>query len=356
MKARIMVLAGDGIGPEVTTEAVGALQTIAQLYGHRFEFQQGLIGAAAIDQTGEALPEATLSACRAADAILLGAVGDPRYDDPERTVRPEQGLLALRKGLNLFANLRPVAYLPALRDASPLKAHVLEGVDLVVVRELTGGLYFGDKTATPDSATDLCRYDRHEIERVVHIAARLAASRRQRLTLVDKANVLATSRLWRRVTCEIMARDYPDIEFETVLVDAMAMHLIQCPARFDVIVTENLFGDILTDEASVLAGSMGLLPSASLSDQGPGLFEPIHGSAPDLVGTDRANPFAAILSAAMLLRESLGLAAEAEALEAAIAHCLESGWCTEDAGGSLSTRSAGEAVRETLNTRQVRTG
>ncbi len=354
MKASITVLPGDGIGPEVTEAAVSVLQGIADCYGHQFSFEHALIGATAIDETGNPLPESSLKLCRDADAILLGAVGDPRYDDPSLEVRPEQGLLSLRRELGLFANLRPVSAIPALLHASPLKAEILDGVDLMVVRELTGGLYFGEKSRQANEATDLCRYHRDEVERIIHVAAKLARTRRNRLTLVDKANVLETSRLWREVTVGLMQQEYPDVEFDICLVDAMAMHLIQCPRQYDVIVTENLFGDILTDEASVLAGSMGLLPSASLGKDGPGLYEPIHGSAPDLAGSGRANPFATLLSAAMMLQHSLGLISEAASVHNAVHECLDTGQCTADIGGNLSTREATDAVLSQLKPLQAR--
>ena len=289
MKARIVLLPGDGIGPEVIAPAQQCLAAIGRQFGHCFEFEEHAIGGMAIDQLGNPLPSATLSACLNADAILLGAVGGPRWADPALEIRPEQGLLTLRKELGVYANLRPVKTMPALFDISPIKANRLQDVDLMVVRELTGGLYFGEKQESNEHASDLCSYSRAEVERTIHVAARLATDPKQHVTLVDKANVLATSRLWRQVTSEVMARDYPELTFDIELVDAMAMHLINCPARFDVIVTENLFGDILTDEASMLAGSLGMLPSASIGAQGPGLYEPIHGSAPDIAGRNLAD-------------------------------------------------------------------
>jgi len=303
MKATIAVLAGDGIGGEVTAEAVRALERMASRFGHRFEFESALLGGAAIDATGAPLPPETLALAARADAILLGAVGGPKWSDPDAAVRPEQGLLQLRKALGLFANLRPVVPHPAVMHASPIKAELLHGVDIMVVRELTGGIYFGEKSRTATDAVDVCRYSVMEIERVVRLAANLARARRRKLTSVDKANVLETSRLWRTTVNRIMPAEFPDVAVEHMLVDSAAMHLLQRPRDFDVIVTENMFGDILTDEASVLAGSMGLLPSASLgADPRGGVFEPIHGSAPDIAGRGIANPYAAILSAAMLLR------------------------------------------------------
>jgi 3-isopropylmalate dehydrogenase len=349
MKAHIVLLPGDGIGPEVVAPAQQCLAAIGRQFGHFFEFEQHAIGGAAIDQLGNPLPNATLTACLKSDAVLLGAVGGPRWSDPGLKVRPEQGLLSLRKRLGVYANLRPVKTLPVLFDISPIKNDRLQDVDLMVVRELTGGLYFGEKQRSENQASDLCSYTTTEIERTIHVAARLAQDRRKQVTLVDKANVLETSRLWRQVTTEVMARDYPQLEFDIELVDAMAMHLINCPARFDVIVTENLFGDILTDEASMLAGSLGMLPSASIGKDGPGLYEPIHGSAPDIAGRDLANPFGAILSAAMLLQHSLGLKAEAKHLSEAVIHCTNSGFCTTDLGGQLGTVAAGDAVLARLN-------
>ena len=349
MKATIVVLPGDGVGVDIMHEAVVVLDLLADRCGHDFTLVKRLIGGAAIDAVGQPLPANTLASCRAADAILLGAVGGPQWDDPDAAVRPEQGLLQLREGLGLFANLRPVKPHPALYDASPLRPERLAGVDLLVVRELTGGLYFGRKLELADLAEDVCRYSRDEIERVIRRAATLARGRRGKLTLVDKANVLATSRLWRKVTQSLIAREFPDLVLEVLLVDAAAMHLLSRPADFDVLVTENLFGDILTDEAAMLAGSLGLLPSASLGADGPGLYEPIHGSAPDLAGKDSANPFAMLLSVAMMLEHSLGLHDEAGMLESAVSRCIETGQTTADVGGSLGTRAAGAAVRAELD-------
>ena len=348
MDATIAVLPGDGIGGEVTAEGVRALEAIAAKFGHSFRFERALLGGAAIDATGEALPAATLALCKQADAVLLGAVGGPKWS-PDAAVRPEQGLLGLRKALGLFANLRPVVPHPAVLDASPIKAELLHGVDIMVVRELTGGIYFGDKQRTATEATDVCRYSVLEIERVVRLAAKLAQRRRRKLTSVDKANVLETSRLWRSVVERILPAEFPEVRFEHMLVDSAAMHLLRKPRDFDVIVTENMFGDILTDEASMLAGSLGLLPSASLNAQGRGgLFEPIHGSAPDIAGRGIANPYATILSAALLLRYSLLLETEALALEAAVSAAVVSGALPADlsapGAASVSTRAAGDAV------------
>jgi 3-isopropylmalate dehydrogenase len=349
MRANIAILPGDGIGPEIMAEAEQLLADIARHGGHQFELARRPIGGAAIDALGQALPSNTLAACRQADAILLGAVGGPKWDDPQASIRPEQGLLALRKELELYANLRPVVPHPALFHASPIRAERLEHVDLVVVRELTGGLYFGRKLELNDRAEDVCSYHRDEVERVVRRAAELARTRRKRLTLVDKANVLATSRLWRRTTEALVRQEFPDLELEILLVDAAAMHLISRPAEFDVIVTENLFGDILTDEAAMLAGSMGLLPSASLGAGKRGLYEPIHGSAPDLAGRQCANPFAMLLSVAMMLEHSLGLVEEARRVERSVRDCIAAGQTTVDLGGHLSTSAAGAAVRARLD-------
>jgi len=348
MRARVVVLPGDGIGPEVVAEGVRCLEAVADLYGHQFTLTHLPFGGAAIDSHADPLPEATLRACLAADAVLLGAIGGPKWSAPDAPQRPEAGLLRLRKALGTFANLRPVKVHPALSDASTLKSAVVAGVDLVFVRELTGGIYFGDKRRDAVSASDLCIYTIAEIERIVRVAARLAQARRRRLTSIDKSNVLETSRLWRAVTRELVAREFPDVGLEHMLVDAAAMHLIRSPRDFDVLVTENMFGDILTDEASMLAGSLGLLPSASLGDGRRGIYEPIHGSAPDIAGRGVANPCGTILSVALLLRHSLGLSAEAARLEQAVADALARGIRTPDlaapAARSCSTRELGDAV------------
>ncbi|WP_058833700.1 3-isopropylmalate dehydrogenase [Luteimonas abyssi] len=357
MHAEIVVLPGDGIGPEVTTAAVSVLHAVAARHGHRFTFTGHDIGGIAIDRHGTPLPDETLDACRRADAVLLGAVGGPKWSDPNAAVRPEQGLLALRRGLGLYANLRPVQPHPATLGAAPIKPHLLAGVDLLVVRELTGGIYFGDKTRTADAASDLCRYTVAEIERVVRRACTLARERRRHVTSVDKANVLETSRLWRDVASRVAREEFPDVTLEHQLVDSMAMHLLSKPRAYDVIVTENMFGDILTDEASMLAGSMGLLPSASLGDGAPGgdtgrtttvgLYEPIHGSAPDIAGRGIANPIGAILSGALLLRHSLGLEDEAACIERAVAAALDAGAFTADLAGEQAardTRAVADAV------------
>jgi len=347
MRADIVVLPGDGIGPEVTAAAVEVLRAVAIRYGHQFNLHEHAIGGAAIDASGEPLPATTLDACRRADAVLLGAVGGPKWSNPKAKVRPEQGLLALRKGLGLYANLRPVQPHAATLGASPIKPHLLAGVDLIVVRELTGGIYFGQKQRTETSASDLCEYSIAEIERVVRRACELARGRRNHVVSVDKANVLETSRLWREVATRVARDEFPDVTLEHQLVDSMAMHLIAKPRAFDVIVTENMFGDILTDEASMLAGSLGLLPSASLGEGKVGLYEPIHGSAPDIAGRGIANPCGTILSAAMLLRHSLGLHAEAECIEQAVAAVLDAGVLTADlapAGQAATTADVTAAV------------
>src|SRR5690606_34977823 len=322
-------------------------EAVAKRYGHDFRFESHLIGGAAIDATGSALPPETVSACTTSDAVLLGAVGGPKWSDPSAKVRPEQGVLALRKALNVFANLRPVSVFPALLDASTIKPEVLRGTDIVVVRELTGGIYFGEKTRTEHSASDVCSYTVAEIERVTRVAGKLARSRRKSLVSIDKANVLETSRLWRSTVERVMRTEFPDVKLEHMLVDAAAMHLIRRPASFDVLLTENMFGDILTDEASMLAGSLGMLPSASLGASTLGLYEPIHGSAPDIAGKGVANPYGTILSAAMLLRHSLGLEREARAVEEAVAAAVSAGVLTADLAGdgpAVSTRTAGDAV------------
>lgn len=321
---------GDGIGPDVSQCATQVLNAVADRNGHTFRFDEQLIGGAAIDATGDPLPPQTIASCQAADAVFLGAVGGPKWSDPNAEVRPEQGLLKIRSVLDVYANIRPVKIYSELVGASPLRAEILEGVDMIVVRELTGGIYFGAKTRDESSASDLCLYTVKEIERIVRVAANLASARRGKLCSIDKANVLETSRLWRDVTDRVMAAEFADIEVETLLVDAAAMHLLSRPADFDVLVTENMFGDILTDEASMLAGSMGMLPSASLGDGTVGLYEPIHGSAPDIAGLGIANPCGAIASAALLLRHSLGLDKEAASIENAIADAIAAGARTAD--------------------------
>jgi 3-isopropylmalate dehydrogenase len=348
MSSKVVVLGGDGVGPEVAAAARAVLERVAEKFGLDLVFEDALIGGAGYDAEGSPLPESTLAACRSADAVFLGAVGGPKWADIPVKSRPEQGLLGLRKALGLFANLRPVATLPELMRASPLKAEKLAGVDIMVVRELTGGIYFGRKERTATSALDTCEYTVAEIERVCRVAGKLARSRRGKVTSIDKANVLETSRLWRETATRVFRDEYPELEVEHLLVDAAAMHLLSRAADFDVLVTENMFGDILTDEASMLAGSMGMLASASLGDGSLGLYEPIHGSAPDIAGLGVANPTGAILSAALLLRYSLGAPEAAQAVEDAVARALSAGARTRDiaAAGepSLGTREFSDAI------------
>lgn len=371
MQAKITLLPGDGIGPEVVAEGVKALKAVAARFGHAFQFAEALIGGIAIDTTGSPLPAETLAACRACDAVLLGAVGGPQWSDPRAAVRPEQGLLGLRGGLGLFANVRPVKVYPALAGASTLKPDVVAGVDMIILRELTGGLYFGKPQGQGGEkpnrwGVDTMRYTEAEVARLMRLAFELARGRRKKVASVDKANVLASSRLWRTVAHEVAA-DYPDVEIEDILVDACSMYLIRRPADFDVIATENMFGDILSDEAAMLAGSMGMLPSASLGDADGagdgagteatplrhrprrfGLYEPIHGSAPDIAGRGIANPLAAILSCAMLLRWSFGLEREADAVETAVEAVLADGYRCGDIATPgcrlVGTVEMGEAV------------
>jgi 3-isopropylmalate dehydrogenase len=346
VEALIGVLAGDGIGPEVTAEAERVLTAVGTRYGHAFAFRHGLIGGAAIDATGSAFPPATRQLCCDAAAVLLGAVGGPNWSSPDAPVRPEQGLLDMRAAMGVYANLRPVVTHPALYDSSPLKPARLAGVDILVIRELTGGIYFGRKERSATSATDVCTYTREEIERV------LATRRRGKVTSVDKANVLDTSRLWRSVASELYAREFPQLQVEHLLVDAAAMHLLSRAADFDVLVTENMFGDILTDEASMLTGSLGMLPSAALGNGSRGLYEPIHGSAPDIAGQGKANPCGTILSTAMLLRHSLSLESEARLVETAVMAAIEAGARTADialaSAAPVSTRAMGDAVLRSI--------
>ena len=330
MEALITLLPGDGIGPEVAAAGRRVLEAVGNQFGHRFEFSEQLVGGAGIDAQGNPLPPDALASCKESHAVLLGAVGGPKWSDPSATVRPEQGLLDLRAALGVFANLRPVEIFPELSGASPLKAELLADVDIMVIRELTGGIYFGEKSREADRATDLCVYTVPEVERIVRVAARIAAGRRGQVCSVDKSNVLETSRLWRDVTNRVMREEFPALSLEHLLVDAAAMHLISRPGNFDVIVTENMFGDILTDEASMLTGSMGMLPSASLGETGVGLYEPIHGSAPDIAGQGIANPCGTIGSVAMLLRHSLELEDEAIAVETAIRRTITAGKRTAD--------------------------
>ncbi|HSA46688.1 MAG TPA: 3-isopropylmalate dehydrogenase [Candidatus Competibacteraceae bacterium] len=350
MKAHIVLLPGDGIGPEVVSQAVRVLDAIASQFRHEFVYQERLMGGCSIDKCGSSLTDETLADCQAADAVLLGAVGGPKWDNPNAKDRPDRGLLALRKGLGVFANLRPVKVHPALIDASPLKPEKLQGVDILVIRELTGGLYFGwpkgrDVKDGRERAVDTLEYYDYEIRRVMELAFKLAQGRQRKVTSVDKANVLESSRLWRQIAVQVGAEN-PEIALEHVLVDTAAMRLITGPASMDVMVTENMFGDILTDEASVLAGSMGMLPSASLGAGRVGLYEPIHGSAPDIAGKGIANPIGMILSTAMLLRHSLGLETEAVAIEKAVDDTITAGARTADLGGKLTTtQMADEIIR-----------
>jgi 3-isopropylmalate dehydrogenase len=348
MKANIVTLPGDGIGPEVVAEAVRVLEVIAGKFGHSFKYSERLMGGCSIDKFGSSLTDETLADCQAADAVLLGAVGGPKWDDPRAKDRPERGLLALRKGLKVFANLRPVKVHPALIDSSPLKPEKLKGVDILVIRELTGGLYFGfpkgrDVKDGRERAVDTLEYYDYEIRRVVELAFKLAKGRKKKITSVDKANVLESSRLWRQIATQIGSQN-PDVTLEHVLVDTASMRIITGPANMDVVVTENMFGDILTDEASVLAGSMGMLPSASLGEGTLGLYEPIHGSAPDIAGKGIANPTGTILSVAMLLRQSLKLEIEAAAIEKAVEDAITDGARTGDLGGSLKSRQMADEI------------
>jgi 3-isopropylmalate dehydrogenase len=364
MKAKIVLLPGDGIGPEVVAVAQSLLELVANNFEHQFTMEEYLIGGCAIDAVQDPLPEKTLHACLEADAVLLGAVGGPKWDDSRAKVRPEQGLLGLRKGMALFANLRPIQPHPDVLSASPLKAENLTGVDFVVVRELTGGIYFGEPSKRHQvngqiQALDTMVYNQNEIERVAHLAFKLAQTRSKKLTSVDKSNVLESSRLWRETVTKI-ANEYPNVDFDNLLVDAAAMHLLTRPASFDVILTANLFGDILTDEASILTGSLGNLPSASLGDRlnthgkPRGVFEPIHGSAPDIAGKDIANPIGAILSAALLLRYSLGLEEEANAVENAINQTLAAGYRTADIAKPDRDSLKTDALREIIESQFIK--
>ena len=352
MNFKITLLPGDGIGPEVVGEAVRVLEVIAGKYNHIFNFQERLMGGCSIDKYGQSITDETLADCKASDAVLLGAVGGPKWDNPTAKDRPERGLLALRKGLGVFANLRPVKVHPALIDASPLKPEKLKDVDILVVRELTGGLYFGQPKMREmkdghERAVDTLEYYDYEVKRVVELAFNLAKGRKKKVTSVDKANILESSRMWRQITTQI-GKENPDVELEHVLVDTAAMRLITGPAWMDVLVTENMFGDILTDEASVLAGSMGMLPSASLGESTVGLYEPIHGSAPDIAGQGIANPIGTILSCALLLRYSLKLEAEAESIEKAVHQTITAGARTADISGKLTTRQMTDEIIKQL--------
>lgn len=342
MTYKIVLLPGDGIGPEITGAATGALNRVGEKFGLDFAFDSQHLGGVAIDEVGEPCPDATVAACKGADAVFLGAVGGPKWDDAK--VRPEAGLLKIRKELGLFANLRPTVVHPKLVDQSPLRAELVAGADFLIVRELTGGIYFGEKKRNETEASDLCAYSVPEVERVARVAFEAARKRDGRLTSIDKANVLETSRLWRATVTRLGETEFPDVALDHLLVDAAAMHLIQRPKSFDVIVTENMFGDILSDEASVLTGSIGTMGSASLGGEGPGLFEPIHGSAPDIAGQDKANPIGAIASVSMLLRHGLGLGEPADAVDAAISRAIDEGRTTGDLGGALSGSAAAQAI------------
>ncbi|MFO7154325.1 MAG: 3-isopropylmalate dehydrogenase [Caldicoprobacter oshimai] len=353
---KIAVIPGDGIGPEVVKQAIVVLEAVAQKFGHRFEFQEVLMGGAALDAVGVPLPDETLKVCLKSDAVLLGAVGGPKWDDLPGHLRPEAGLLGIRKGLNLFANLRPAKVFPQLKSASTLKEEVLgEGLDILVVRELTGDVYFGDKGRAEipggQKAWDTAVYSTHEVERVAHVAFKIARGRRRKVTSVDKANVLESSRLWREVVSRV-GQQYPDVELNHMYVDNAAMQLIRNPSQFDVILTTNMFGDILSDEAAMLTGSLGMLPSASLGEGKLGLYEPVHGSAPDIAGQDKANPIATIMSAAMMLRYSFGLEQEAQAVEDAVSRVLEQGYRTADIAtpGTIvvGTREMGHLIAQNL--------
>ncbi|NWG72032.1 MAG: 3-isopropylmalate dehydrogenase [Parvularculaceae bacterium] len=342
----IAVLPGDGVGPEVISVACDVLGAVTERFGHQFKLTRGLIGGAAIDATGGPLPEGTLELCRKADAILLGAVGGPKWD--QGAVRPEQGLLAIRKELGVFANLRPVVVHGDLVERSPLKREIVEGVDLIVFRELTGGAYFGEKRRTADAASDLGAYTSAEIERIARAAFKSARRRRRKVTSVDKANVMEAGRLWRETVSRVHREEFPDVALEHVLIDAMAMHVLRWPRNYDIILTDNMFGDILSDELSALADSIGLAPSASLGASGPGLFEPVHGSAPDIAGRNLANPVGAVLSTAMMLRYGLRLEDEADAVEAAVSATIAIGAVTADLGGDLGCREVGDAILHAL--------
>ncbi|TWU03373.1 3-isopropylmalate dehydrogenase [Neorhodopirellula pilleata] len=351
MNYNLVLLPGDGIGPEIVAQAKRVLEAVATRFGHDFQFSSHLIGGIAIDETGDPLPPATIEACKSASAILLGAVGGPKWDDPSAKTRPEAGLLKIRKELGLFANLRPIKMFDELAGASPLRPEIIKGTDILFFRELTGGIYFGESgrsgTGDDETAYQSMTYSVGEVKRIVRMAAKAAQGRSNRLTSVDKANVLEPSRLWRQTAAEVMKQEFPDVQYDVVLVDSMAMHLINRPADFDVVVTGNMFGDILTDEASMLPGSLGMLPSASVGSDGPGLYEPIHGSAPDIAGKGIANPLATILAAAMMLRHSLSLNEEADAIEAAVAGVISDGLRTADlarGGDSIGTEAMGDAV------------
>ena len=351
MKANITIMSGDGVGPEITREAVKVLQAIESVFDHDLSVKEVLFGGIAIDETGTPYPEATQKSCKSSDAVLLGAVGGPKWSDPNMKVRPEkEGLLEMRADLGIYANIRPIKTYPELIDNSPIKNRYLENIDMVFVRELTGGIYFGEKKKSDTSASDICEYSKVEIERIARVAANIAQSRRKKITSVDKANVMATSQLWRSTTTELIKKEYNELELEHIFIDAATMHLLSRPADFDVILTDNLFGDILTDEAAMLTGSIGMLPSACLGENSFGVYEPIHGSAPDIANQGIANPCGAILSAAMLLQYSLNLKEEAQAIEQSIGGVIKEGILTKDLtdSGYVSTEEMGTAVAKKI--------
>jgi len=351
MKANITIMSGDGVGPEITREAVKVLQTIGSVFDHDFSLDDALFGGIAIDETGTPYPEKTQQACKNSDAVLLGAVGGPKWSDPNMKVRPEkEGLLEMRADLGIYANIRPIKTYRELIDNSPIKNRYLKNIDMVFVRELTGGIYFGEKKKSDTSASDICEYSKLEIERIARVAANIAQNRRKKITSVDKANVMATSQLWRSTTTELIAKEYNELELEHIFIDAATMHLLSRPADFDVILTDNLFGDILTDEAAMLTGSIGMLPSACLGENSFGVYEPIHGSAPDIANQGIANPCGAILSAAMLLQYSLNLKEEAQVIEQSVSGVIEDGILTKDLTESdyVSTEEMGTAVTKKI--------
>ena len=351
MKANITIMSGDGVGPEITREAVKVLQAIESFFDHDFSLDEVLFGGIAIDETGTPYPEKTQQACKNSDAVLLGAVGGPKWSDPNMKVRPEkEGLLEMRADLGIYANIRPIKTYLELNDNSPIKNRYLENIDMVFVRELTGGIYFGEKKKSDTSASDICEYSKLEIERIARVAANIAQNRRKKITSVDKANVMATSQLWRSTTTELIAKEYNELELEHIFIDAATMHLLSRPADFDVILTDNLFGDILTDEAAMLTGSIGMLPSACLGENSFGVYEPIHGSAPDIANQGIANPCGAILSAAMLLQYSLNLKEEAQVIEQSIGGVIKEGILTKDLtdSGYVSTEEMGTAVAKKI--------
>ena len=344
-------MSGDGVGPEITREAIKVLQAIESVFNHNLSIKEVLFGGIAIDETGTPYPEETQKSCKNSDAVLLGAVGGPKWSDPNMKVRPEkEGLLEMRADLGIFANIRPIKTYPELIDNSPIKNRYLENIDMVFVRELTGGIYFGEKKKSDTSASDICEYSKVEIERITRVAANIAQSRRKKITSVDKANVMATSQLWRSTTTELIKKEYNELELEHIFIDAATMHLLSRPADFDVILTDNLFGDILTDEAAMLTGSIGMLPSACLGENSFGVYEPIHGSAPDIANQGIANPCGAILSAAMLLQYSLNLKQEAQVIEQSVSGVIEDGILTKDLteSGYVSTEEMGTAVAKKI--------